>query len=183
MPLEGAALGAPTATQVADRWHLWHNLAGAVERAVARHRPCLQDEPAEPAPPDPPPGPADEGALAIRTRTRHEEVHAALGRGLTLAEISRALRLDRKTVRRYAGAATPVELSGGTRIALTSLLDPHLPYLLTRWEEGCRSTDRLYQEIRARGYRGSLRTLRRHTAQLRQATALPARRQRPPRKR
>ncbi|MGC1281639.1 MAG: transposase [Streptosporangiaceae bacterium] len=37
-----------------------------------------------------------------------------------------------------------------------------------------RSTQQLHQELRARGYQGSLRTLRRLTAQLRRDTATPA---------
>lgn len=69
----------------------------------------------------------------------------------------------------------PGDLCSGTRAVQPGLLDPHLPYLHQRWDEGCRSTERLHQEIRARGYRGSLRTLRRHTARLRQDTAPPAR--------
>jgi hypothetical protein len=52
------------------------------------------------------------------------------------------------------------------------LLDPHLPYLRQRWADGVRSTQRLHQELRTRGYTGSLRTLRRVTARLRQVTTV-----------
>ncbi|HEY6274870.1 MAG TPA: transposase [Streptosporangiaceae bacterium] len=101
-------------------------------------------------------------------------MHAALARGLTITGISRTLRLERKTVRRYATAATADQLIGGTRLTQPGLLGPHQAYLRQRWDEGVRSTERLHQEVRARGYRGSLRTLRRLTAQLRQDTAAPA---------
>jgi transposase len=172
---EGAAEGAPLAIQVADRWHLWHNLAEAVERTVGRHRSCLQEplpDP-EPAPQDETAAPAPETGLAARTRARHTEVHAALARGLTITEISRTLRLERKTVRRYATAATADELIGGARLMRPGLLGPHQAWLQQRWDDGIRSTERLYQELRDRGYSGSLRTLRRLTAQLRRDTAVP----------
>jgi hypothetical protein len=172
---EGAAEGAPLAVQVADRWHLWHNLAEAVERAVARHRSCLRQPPPQRAPDDAAEqvAPAPERPLAARIRARHREIHDALARGLTITDISRTLRLDRKTVRRYATASTCGQLIPDARVTRAGLLGPHLPYLHQRWADGVRNTHQLHQELRARGYTGSLRTLRRVTAQLRQAIAVP----------
>ena len=63
---------------------------------------------------------------------------------------------------------------GGTRLTRPGLLGPHQAYRRQRWDEGVRSTERLHQELRERGYRGSLRTLRRLTAQLRQDAAAAA---------
>jgi transposase len=171
---EGAACGAPLAVQVADRWHLLHNLAEAVERAVARHRSCLRD-PAARLEPTPAVPAAPEGQRGRATRDRHARVHAALARGLTITQVSRDLQLDRKTVRRYAATADADALLADAPASRADLPDPHLPYLHQWWEEGCTSTDQLNEELRARGYRGSLRTLRRHTAALRQAATAPAR--------
>jgi hypothetical protein len=43
-----------------------------------------------------------------------------------------------------------------------SRVDPFLPYLHERWNQGCTDAARLFDEIRERGYTGSQRTVRRH---------------------
>lgn len=84
---EGARIGAPTAVQVADRFHLWRNLGEAAERCVSRHRPCLRATIAESVP-EKAPAPAESRTpwptghrFADRARAKHATVHALLAAG------------------------------------------------------------------------------------------------------
>lgn len=181
---EGTAHGAPDAVQVADRWHVWNNLAGAVERTVSRHQQHLcaavvhtaiepgidasaageptgrtnSDGPQEPAVlPGAPLCPADRtDRVATRTRERHTAVHALVEQGMGIRTIAGRLGLARGTVRRFARATTPDDLLGrngtGRR---ASLLEEYKPYLHRRWNAGCTNATALFEQIRARGYRGS----------------------------
>ncbi|MFG3585956.1 transposase [Streptomyces sp. NPDC047990] len=56
---KGATRGAPQAMQVADRWHLWHNLGKVAETCGYRHTRCLRPAP---APPDQAPQDAEPAA-------------------------------------------------------------------------------------------------------------------------
>lgn len=155
---EGANRGIPGVPQVADRWHLLHNLSGHVEKAVARHRRCLR--PPEPAPPTPRP-PATPSRRETNTRTRWNQVHELKNRGLGTHIIARRLKMDPKTVRRYADVDSPDDLLGPALTGRRSVLDPYKPYLQARINDGVTATTVVLQEIQARGYRGGERTLRR----------------------
>ncbi|MFF7234699.1 transposase [Streptomyces sioyaensis] len=74
--------------------------------------------------------------------------------------ISQITGYDRTTVRRYARAASPDELIRPGPRRRTNL-DTHKPYLLARWTEGCDNAQTLRDEVAARGYNGSRKTVRR----------------------
>jgi len=176
---DGARKGAPEAIQVADRWHLYHNLAGHVEKTVARHRHCLQETSPEPEAPGP--GAAglqqaeeEESALAARTRQRYEQIQALKTRGMAISAITGHTGLARHTVRRFIRAATVDELLSGTGRGRPSLLDDYQPYLRQRWDEGCTNARRLHAELRQRGYTGSYGAVANYLLPFRRAAAPPA---------
>ncbi len=174
---DGALAGAPQAVQCADRWHLWHNLAEAVERTVSRHRSCLREERPEPTPPaDTPPKATSSSRFADRTRAKHARIHELKDAGHSLRAISRMLGMTRNTVTRFARAATADELLWGQWTTKPSVVDDFKPYLHQRWSEGERNATRLLQEITALGYQGSYAALRDYLRPLRtpQPVAPPA---------
>jgi transposase len=184
---EAAALAAPQAVQVADRWHLWHNLAGHLERVVLAHRRCLR----ELSPPDDAKhaesgddtvaaagattdmsAPVPELWIVTRTRERYRAITALQAAGTSIAQIARELGLDRRTVRRFVRAANEEELQVKNRQRAT-LLDDYTDHLHRRWAEGCTDAAALAQEIIAMGYRGSVRTVRTYLHPLRSGRPVP----------
>ncbi|MEU2737381.1 transposase [Streptomyces sp. NPDC007095] len=193
---EGARSGAPQTQQVADAWHLWHNLGEAVEKTVSAHHACVRTAfentaPAAPptsddiwqTPPPPPAGMLDvcgrERRLVTRTTERYTAVRQLLDDGSTLENICRTLRLDRSTVRRFARATSIDELLVNATNRFT-ILDEYKPYLHQRWNEGCHNSAQLHHEIVALGFAGSIQTVQRYLRPFKAATATPPAHRPPP---
>jgi transposase len=173
----GARLGAADATQVADRFHLVHNLIDAFERALDRQhallvelarasaaainpRPQQAGDPCDcpPAPPTTRRQQRHEQSLA-RRKARYDELKQLQAKGVSLRQIARQLRLNPHTVQRYAHAPQfPEHASPGRG---PTPLDSFVPYLKQRWEEGCHSSVKLCRELQERGFAGSVYMVRR----------------------
>jgi transposase len=89
---------------------------------------------------------------------RYQQILALSRQGLSQREIARQLHLSRGCVHRYVTAERfPERALPGKR---GSLLDPYLPYLQKRWEQGCHNGRQLAHEIEAQGFRGSASLVR-----------------------
>ncbi|GAB7039665.1 MULTISPECIES: ISL3 family transposase [Catenuloplanes] len=151
---EAIRTGAPQAVQVSDRWHLWANLAKAVEKTVIAHSGCWRDGPVRP-----------DRAGDERTRDRHRAVHTLLDQGHGLLECARRLGWALNTVKRYARATSAEELKRPPRYRET-LVDPFREHLRRRRaEEPGVAVTKLLAEIRELGYTGSANLLVRYLNQ------------------
>jgi transposase len=176
---DGAARGAPDAMQVADRFHLTRNLGESLDRCFNRYRSVIkeierpdvphrtEDEtpiPIRPAPPRPSLEAEQERKRAAR-QSRYTLIRECYLKGASISELTRELKLNWKTVRKYAQADQCPERA--LRPPRPRLLTPYEPHLLRRWAEGCHNGVRLYREIAAQGFSGSRIHVARFVAQLR----------------
>ena len=176
---------APGAVQVADRFHLWQDLAEAAGKAVLACIAAMDPPPGPDSPQDPgalasphAPAPAEPGGfrdvhgherkLAARHRERHAAVQALRAQGCSVREIARRLGLARNTAAKFANAASIDELLVKAT-SRPSILDPFKPYLSQRWNQGITSATALHAEIRARGWKGGILTAERYLRQFRTA--------------
>jgi transposase len=179
---QGVSEGAPEAVQVADRWHLLRSPALGLEEFLLHKRPALGKDaatgiaeeeerpygslvdagvPSSAVPLGRPygsiEGPAERRHERLVEQWKHiRRLHLA---GAGVKDISEWVGTSRSTVYRYKELAEPPPRPRYRRRA--SVLDPWVPYLVRRWNEGCRSGKRLYGEIREQGYSHSVDTVNR----------------------
>ncbi|AZP22779.1 ISL3 family transposase [Streptomyces aquilus] len=186
---EGATIGAPTAVQVADRFHLWRNLGQAAERCVSHHRSCLRATTTEAAPEKAEAqAPADGVSpwptghrFADRTRAKHATVHALLAAGHSRRSIQRQLGMTYRTVQRLADAARPEDLFQGQWRNRRTKPDDFKPYLNEQWAVGCTNAWTLWEEIKTHGYCGGYGAVRAYLRPLRTTPTTPTARPPSPR--
>jgi transposase len=179
----GAASGAPQAMQVADRFHLIHNLHDALKRTLDRHHSDLREAakiaasslPTEPTPVAPPPSAAPAGPVIqepapsrrLELYTRVRELHE---QGRSQRQIAKQLGIDRETVSRFVNADEFPRRATRTRI---KPIDRHADYLAQRWREGCHNARILTRQLKSQGFTGSYHTVRRFVSQWQAAKGDP----------
>ena len=146
----------PRATQVGDRWHLWHNLCEAVLSEVKAHSTCwatVLD------------APIYDGPRAQTTLGRWHQVHGLLDQGVGLLECARRLELALNTVKRYARADRPERMLRVPKYR-ASLVDPYREHLRKRRaEDPGVPIKHLFDEIKALGFTGCLNLLHKYINQ------------------
>ncbi|OIK25561.1 ISL3 family transposase [Streptomyces malaysiense] len=146
----------PDAVQVADRWHVWHNLCEAALSEVRAHSTCwaaVLDAPIYDRP------------RAQTTLERWHQVHGLLDQGVGPLECARRLQLALNTVKRYARADRPERMPRVPKYR-AGLVDPYREHLRNRRaEDPAVPVKHLFEEIKALGFTGCLNLLHKYINQ------------------
>lgn len=188
---EAAREGAPTAIQIADRFHLLRNLMEAMEGACRKHHAELKaaSDLTHPKPlpasatrkrrhselPNNRPVPTTRQQRAIDRRARrlarYEQVVALRAQGLGRRRIAHVLGLDRHTVATWLAAGHFPERAQKRR--RPHHLDQYVDHITARYDAGLENAAALARELRERGYRGNDAMVRRYLADLRRLRPRP----------
>jgi transposase len=195
---EAATKAAPHAVQVADRWHLLHNMSQALLGALVPHhrllaevaqatagRPNAATAPVAQQPPSAQP-PSRKQRVREQNRERRlardETVMEQVRQGASQREIARNCGLSRQTVRHWIGAHSFPERRPSSH---STTVDEHQEYLERRWQQGCHNAAQLWRELREQGFTGQSRIvrdwIRKHCGARRCPTGQPRSASTPPR--
>jgi transposase len=174
-----ARTAAPQARQIADRFHIVHNLADALELLLARCRTEIRRASQEILPEDQSPPEKQTPSLPLpqtwrlppssraeriyeahhaEREDRYRQIAALRRQGMTHAAIAQRVGVSTYKVRSWlkqGGAPVHRRPQGHD-----SLFDPYAASVLERWRAGVQDGKQLYEEIRQQGYTGSLRLVR-----------------------
>jgi len=177
---DGATDGAPSAVQVADRWHLLKNMGDAVQRVLDRKHAALRQAAMSVIPATE--ENKERSATALQAATpltipereqqqrrarrlaRYTEVITLWQQGVSLRAIARELHVSRATVKKFVRAGSFPEKA--QRLPRRSIVDPFGDYLAARWGEGCHNATVLWREIKERGFAGPYNAVCRYLARL-----------------
>ena len=169
---EGTRRGAPTAQQVADRFHLLQNASAALDELLRSRRRLAPPIAAAPAvesttATEPRPLSATQRVQAERRARRlnkWEDIQARRAALQSISQIARDLGIERKTVRRYLATRAPPPARYATTPRPGGLssptLQPFVTYLQDRWQAGCQNLSQLFRELVGQGYTGSYSLVR-----------------------
>ena len=180
---EAATEGAPQAKQAVDRFHLQKNFAEALEKFFRKQERALKKatqrrtgktRSAE--------GTAVPEKVARERRARHRQrvsIHKRIWKlyrqGCHKEQIAQLVGVSSRRVYRVLEQETPPPPR--RRARSSSIVDPYLSYLTSRWNQGCHNVAQLYEEIVAQGYTGTQRTLQMRLRPFRPKVARPVSKQ------
>lgn len=159
----------PQARHVADRWHLAHNLTEHLDKVISARWKHLTKvmRPAETPPAPVPVSPRHRRHRQAAGEARYQQALALVQAGLSTATIAQQVGVGERTIQRWL--TQQYGPYAGPRKQRRGPFDWTTAYLHERWDAGERNGTVLWEELKAQGYTGSLRSLYRRLGRWRDA--------------